>query len=106
MLIFCAGMAQEINARSDVLRIERQLEEARGRLAAIRQGKYKLKAGESEGDTTWDQSDQEGYGSATLVTGYETSSSNRSAVLTHSHLLLISISPLPSLLSPLFVTRI
>lgn len=39
------GIAQEINARSEVLRIERQLEEARGRLTAIRQAKYKLKEG-------------------------------------------------------------
>ncbi|XP_035720068.1 talin-1-like isoform X2 [Vespa mandarinia] len=35
------GIAQEINARSEVLRIERELEEARGRLTAIRQAKYK-----------------------------------------------------------------
>ncbi|XP_043281171.1 talin-2 isoform X2 [Venturia canescens] len=34
------GMAQEIDARSEVLRIERELEEARGRLTAIRQAKY------------------------------------------------------------------
>ncbi|XP_046974638.1 talin-1 isoform X11 [Vanessa cardui] len=37
------GIAQEIDARSEVLRIERQLEEARGRLTAIRQAKYKLR---------------------------------------------------------------
>nr|CAD7426625.1 unnamed protein product [Timema monikensis] len=56
------GIAQEINARSEVLRIERQLEEARGRLTAIRQAKYKIKGGEtspSDGET-------DGYGS-----GYE-----------------------------------
>ncbi|KAF7995722.1 hypothetical protein HCN44_006829 [Aphidius gifuensis] len=35
------GIAQEINARSEVLRIEKELEEARGRLTAIRQAKYK-----------------------------------------------------------------
>jgi len=33
------GMAQEIDARSDVLRIERELEEARKRLVVIRQAK-------------------------------------------------------------------
>lgn len=33
------GMAQEIDARSDVLRIERELEEARKRLIVIRQSK-------------------------------------------------------------------
>jgi len=33
------GMAQEIDARSDVLRIERELEEARKRLVVIRQSK-------------------------------------------------------------------
>lgn len=35
------GMAQEIDARSDVLRIERELEEARQRLVVIRQAKNK-----------------------------------------------------------------
>lgn len=35
------GIAQEIDARSEVLRIEKELEEARGRLTAIRQAKYK-----------------------------------------------------------------
>ncbi|XP_073980591.1 talin_middle and talin-RS domain-containing protein rhea isoform X4 [Rhodnius prolixus] len=43
------GIAQEINARSEVLRIERELEEARGRLTAIRQAKYKRRGG--AGDT-------------------------------------------------------
>lgn len=52
------GIAQEINARSEVLRIERELEEARGRLTAIRRAKYR-----GEGD-----SDAEGYNS-----GYESS---------------------------------
>lgn len=35
------GMAQEIDARSDVLRIERELDEARKRLVVIRQAKNK-----------------------------------------------------------------
>ena len=56
------GIAQEINARSEVLRIERQLEEARGRLTAIRQAKYKMKGG----DTSASDTEPEGYGS-----GYE-----------------------------------
>lgn len=34
-------MAQEITAREEVLRIERELEDARVRLAAIRRAKYK-----------------------------------------------------------------
>lgn len=38
------GIAQEINARSEVLRIEKELEEARNRLTAIRLAKYKLKS--------------------------------------------------------------
>lgn len=35
------GMAQEINARSEVLKMEKQLEEARNKLCAIRQAKYR-----------------------------------------------------------------
>lgn len=43
-----------INAifRSEVLRIERQLEEARGKLTAIRQAKYKLRGGDTSGEDT------------------------------------------------------
>lgn len=37
------GIAQEIDARTEVLRIEKELEEARNRLTAIRLAKYKLK---------------------------------------------------------------
>ncbi|XP_017774741.1 PREDICTED: talin-2 isoform X2 [Nicrophorus vespilloides] len=46
------GIAQEINARTEVLRIERQLEEARGKLTAIRQAKYKMKGGDASGEDT------------------------------------------------------
>ncbi|XP_060536716.1 talin-1 isoform X2 [Cylas formicarius] len=46
------GIAQEINARSEVCRIERELEEARNKLNAIRQAKYKLKGYETSGDET------------------------------------------------------
>lgn len=35
-----------------MLRIEKELEEARGRLTAIRQAKYKLRAGDTSGDDT------------------------------------------------------
>ena len=45
------GIAQEINARSEVLRIEKELEEARGRLTAIRQAKYKNRSDISENDS-------------------------------------------------------
>lgn len=41
------GIAQEINARSEVLRIEKELEEARGKLTAIRQAKYKYRTGDA-----------------------------------------------------------
>ncbi|XP_064075627.1 talin-1 isoform X3 [Vanessa tameamea] len=53
------GIAQEIDARSEVLRIERELEEARGRLTAIRQAKYKLR--DTSGDDT--DPDHAGYSS-------------------------------------------
>ncbi|KAI5632790.1 i/LWEQ domain-containing protein [Phthorimaea operculella] len=46
------GIAQEIDARSEVLRIEKELEEARGRLTAIRQAKYKLRTGDTSGEDT------------------------------------------------------
>lgn len=62
------GIAQEINARSEVLRIERELEEARGRLTAIRQAKYKPRADTSDDAET--DADQSGYESYT--TRYET----------------------------------
>ncbi|XP_015512363.2 talin-1 isoform X1 [Neodiprion lecontei] len=64
------GIAQEINARSEVLRIERELEEARGRLTAIRQAKYKSKTDTSDDAET--DADQSGYESYT--TRYETRS--------------------------------
>lgn len=51
------GMAQEINARSEVLKMERQLEEARNKLVAIRLAKYRHKV--AAGYTT-DESDFEG----------------------------------------------
>lgn len=61
------GIAQEINARSEVLRIERELEEARGRLTAIRQAKYKNRPDLADVDGDVDQSGYESY-----TTRYET----------------------------------
>lgn len=63
------GIAQEIDARSEVLRIERELEEARGRLTAIRLAKYKNRPDLADGDGEV-ASDQAGYQSYT--TRYET----------------------------------
>lgn len=59
------GMAQEINARSEVLKMERQLEEARNKLTAIRHAKYRQKT--AAGYTT-DDSDLEGGN--TSASGY------------------------------------
>lgn len=52
-----------------MLRIERELEEARGRLTAIRQAKYKNR-GDSDPDTDADQSGYEGQKYETR--GYDT----------------------------------
>lgn len=49
------GMAQEINARSEVIKMEKQLEEARNKLCAIRQAKYRHR------NAMLDDSDQEDY---------------------------------------------
>ncbi|XP_071567538.1 talin-1 isoform X3 [Temnothorax nylanderi] len=64
------GIAQEIDARSEVLRIERELEEARGRLTAIRLAKYKNRPDLADGDGDVAGGDQSGYQSYT--TRYET----------------------------------
>lgn len=50
------GMAQEINARSEVIKMEKQLEEARNKLVAIRQAKYRHRIA-----TGQDDSDNEDY---------------------------------------------
>lgn len=44
------GMAQEINARSEVIKMEKQLEEARNKLCAIRQAKYRHRGGVDDSD--------------------------------------------------------
>lgn len=44
------GMAQEINARSEVLKMEKQLEDARNKLVAIRQAKYRHRVDQSDDD--------------------------------------------------------
>ena len=59
------GMAQEINARSEVLKMERQLEEARNKLTAIRHAKYRQRT--AAGYVT-DDSDFEGGN--TSASGY------------------------------------
>ncbi|XP_050295854.1 talin-1 isoform X2 [Anthonomus grandis grandis] len=46
------GIAQEINAQSEVYRIERELEEARNRVVAIRSAKYRQKGYDTSGDET------------------------------------------------------
>ena len=46
-----------------MLRIERQLEEARGKLTAIRQAKYKLRGADTSGEDT------DGYLSASQYDG-------------------------------------
>ncbi|XP_073841685.1 talin_middle and talin-RS domain-containing protein rhea isoform X1 [Musca autumnalis] len=58
------GMAQEINARSDVLRMEKQLEEARQKLVLIRHARNRAK--NAQGFTT-DESDSE-YAQSTYGT--------------------------------------
>lgn len=50
------GMTQEINARSEVLKMEKQLDEARNKLTAIRQAKYKTKVSGGQ-----EQDDHDGY---------------------------------------------
>ncbi|KAK9301347.1 hypothetical protein QLX08_006276 [Tetragonisca angustula] len=77
------GIAQEINARSEVLRIERELEEARGRLTAIRQAKYKRS--DTDTDTDADQTGYESYTTRYETRAYETQSqTNYSTYQQHS----------------------
>ncbi|XP_055631381.1 talin-2 isoform X3 [Toxorhynchites rutilus septentrionalis] len=64
------GMAQEINARSEILMRERQLEEAKNKLIAIRHAKYRQKLG---GGFTTDSSDEGGVQPPSF-TGYQASS--------------------------------
>ncbi|KZC14530.1 Talin-1 [Dufourea novaeangliae] len=69
------GIAQEINARTEVLRIERELEEARGRLTAIRQAKYKNRPDLTDTDNEGEQSGYESYTTkyeTRVVMGFET----------------------------------
>ncbi|KAF9823170.1 hypothetical protein SFRURICE_016063, partial [Spodoptera frugiperda] len=66
----CTNRAVKLNIYiSEVLRIEKELEEARGRLTAIRQAKYKLRAGETSGEDT-DTDLQLGYTSDTAPHRY------------------------------------
>jgi len=66
------GMAQEINARSDVLKMERQLEDARNKLIAIRQAKYKQRV--AAGLATDDSDTEGGLNMSGGQYGYQSSS--------------------------------
>jgi len=83
------GIAQEINARSEVLRIERELEEARGRLTAIRQAKYKNRPdlADGDGDMTGDQSGYESYTTRYETRAFEPSANVPSPIQTMNHAL-------------------
>lgn len=59
------GMAQEINARSEVLKRERELELARNKLTAIRQAKYKQRVAQGYTDESDNDQYQQGYQSPT-----------------------------------------
>lgn len=69
------GIAQEINARTEVLRIERELEEARGRLTAIRQAKYKNRPDLADTDNEGDQSGYESYTTRCETRAYDSQTS-------------------------------
>ncbi|XP_014474910.1 PREDICTED: talin-1 isoform X3 [Dinoponera quadriceps] len=77
------GIAQEINARSEVLRIERELEEARGRLTAIRQAKYKNRPDLAD-DGELDQSGYEGYTTRYETRAYEPSHMHSPQTMHHT----------------------
>ncbi|EZA56621.1 talin-1 isoform X2 [Ooceraea biroi] len=81
------GIAQEINARSEVLRIERELEEARGRLTAIRQAKYKNRPdlADGDGDVTGEQSGYESYTTRYETRAFEPQASTPSPIQTMNH---------------------
>lgn len=85
------GMAQEINARSEVLKMERQLEEARNKLTAIRHAKYRQR--NAAGYTT-DESDFEGGN--TSASGYYGQQGFASPSPTHMHRAGNATSPSPS----------
>lgn len=59
------GMAQEINARSEVLKRERELEQARNKLTAIRQAKYKQRVAQGYTDESDTDQPPHGYQSPT-----------------------------------------
>lgn len=56
------GMAQEINARSEVLAMERRLEEARNKLAAIHRAKHQLAASYATDDSDFEGNTSSGGG--------------------------------------------
>lgn len=64
------GIAQEIDARSEVLRIERELEEARHKLTVLRKAKYQSKGYDTGGGTTTSGDDEtDGYLSSSAPDG-------------------------------------
>lgn len=65
------GMAQEINARSEVLKMERQLEDARNKLKAIREAKYRAKQMGHLSDNSLESGEEGAYHS---FAGYQTPS--------------------------------
>lgn len=101
------GIAQEINARSEVLRIERELEEARGRLSAIRQAKYKKK-----GVNGLDSSDSDAYDTRIEETSYSsqpfnsTMNTSRGGMGTLSRSLLTTSSSNSSSPERMYVSRV
>ncbi|CAH0550425.1 unnamed protein product [Brassicogethes aeneus] len=78
------GIAQEINARSEVLRIERELEEARNKLYVIRQTKYK-KGCDTSGDDTDGYASSVHDGDTRYQQGYDSSQSYSYSTPTKQH---------------------
>lgn len=70
------SMAQEINARSEVIKMEKQLEEARNKLCAIRQAKYLKKNGVGYHDDS-DNDDYVPPPPPPLPSNYQVYSNNR-----------------------------
>lgn len=73
------GMAQEINARSEVIKMEKQLEEARHKLTAIRQAKYRHRnaIGMADDSDHMDESDYMPPPPPPLPSNYQVYNNNR-----------------------------
>ncbi|XP_021951847.1 talin-1 isoform X2 [Folsomia candida] len=81
------GIAQEIDARSEVLKIERQLQEARSKLAAIRRAKYHEKTGGMSGYTDESDVDFEGPENSRLDSLLESSAERIQSATTSFNLM-------------------